>query len=448
MTNTTIIYSTEDSLDSMWILMSGFLVFFMQTGFAMLEVGSVRSRSAQNILLKNIVDVSLGSLLWWLLGYGFAYGKSAGGFIGGEGGYGFASFGFDTTKNSYRDWFFQWAFSTTAATIVSGALAERTKFFAYFIYSCFMTAIIYPVVVHWTWGGGWLAGLGYYDFAGSGIVHMVGGMMGLIGAVITKERLGRFDENRLEEFRPHNVPLAILGTLILWFGWYGFNCGSTLSFIGENVNTASLVAVNTSIAATTGGLIVLLVQSLADKYGKKKNHTHFSVVAMINGILAGLVAITAPCGNVTPWASFIIGLVGGLLYVGFSEMVNKVKVDDPLDAFAVHYGAGLWGVLSVGLFDKTNGAFYGAGGRQFGIQLLGCVVITAWTGAWSGAIFGLLKQCKILRITKEEELKGIDNVEHGGNAYHINEPIQSKKEVNNLDVENGKKELELTEIKN
>ena len=419
-------YSISDSIDTLWILVSGFFVFFMQTGFAMLEVGSVRSKSAQNILLKNIVDVSLGSIIWWLIGYGFAYGDSVSYFIGGLNGNGFGGYNFENTKNSYRDWFFQWAFATTSATIVSGALAERTKFFSYIIYSCLMTAIIYPLVVHWTWGGGWLSELGYLDFAGSGIVHMVGGMMGLIGAIITKPRLGRFDEKRIEEFKPHNIPLVILGTLILWVGWYGFNCGSTLGLTGDNVRVASLVATNTSISASIGGLIVLFVQSLIDKFSKKNNHTHFSVVAMVNGILAGLVAITASCGNVTMYASFIIGLVGGLVYIGFSELVLKLKVDDPLDAFAVHYGAGLWGVLCVGLFDLDQGLFYSGNILFFFIQVLGCVVITAWSALWAFVIFFSLSKCKILRITKEEELEGIDNVEHGGNAYHITEKQNNK----------------------
>ena len=448
-TNVELGYSVNDSIDTMWILICGFLVFFMQTGFAMLEVGSVRVRSAQNILLKNVVDVSLGGIIWWLFGYAFAYGESFSSIIGGRNGYGFAGYGFDTMKDSYRDWFFQWAFATTTATIVSGALAERTKFIAYIIYSCLMTAIIYPVIVHWTWGGGWLSKLGYNDFAGSGIVHMVGGMIGLVGAYITKPRLGRFLNSRIEEFKPHNVPLCILGTLILWVGWYGFNCGSTLGLSDENVEVASKVAVNTSISATIGGLVVLFVQSLLDKFAKINNHTHFSVVAMINGILAGLVSVTAPCGNITSYAALVIGLIGALIYIGFSQMVVRLRIDDPLDAFAVHYGAGLWGVISVGLFDLDKGLFYSGSGLLLGIQFLGALVITVWCLVWGFLIFFLLSKCKILRISEEEELKGIDNVEHGGNAYHFysgNVDRVDKNEVEMTDLESKKSEDEESNV--
>lgn len=248
------------------------------------------------------------------------------------------------------------AFATTSATIVSGALAGRTHFWAYFIFSCVTTSIIYPVIVHWTWGLGWLYNDGYYDFAGSGIVHMVGGLCGLIGAIAAEPRLGRFEPGNESKFRAHNVPFVVLGTLILWFGWFGFNCGSTLSMSGANIELAGKVAVNTMVAASSGGLLTFLLRS---NFGGK--NTLYDVSALCNGVLAGLVAVTAPCGNINPWAAVIIGMIGGVFYHVASNTVVKYEVDDPLDAFAVHYGGGYCGLLMVGLFDIDKGLFYGHG---------------------------------------------------------------------------------------
>lgn len=403
------------SFDSMWILVSGFLVFFMQAGFAMLEVGTVRSKNAQNILFKNMLDVAIGTILWWLVGYGFAYGDSKGEFIGGSA---FAGHKYDAIDNSYRDWFFQWAFASTAATILSGALAERTKFLAYALFSSILTGFIYPMVVHWTWGGGWLGKGGYLDFAGSGIVHMVGGISALVGAYVVGPRLGRFNVNNEDEFKPHNMPLVVLGTFVLWFGWYGFNAGSTLGFTGSNVVSAAVVSMNTSLAAASGGLTVMLFRALLSKF-RPNRHMFYDVVSLANGILAGLVSVTAPCGSITPECAFVIGIIGGFVYVGFSIMVLKLKIDDPLDAFAVHGGAGLWGVISVGFFDTTGGVFYGGGGTLLGWQLIGAVVITAWSAFWSFAVFLSLKKLNQLRIPEKEEICGMDAFEHGGDAYHI-----------------------------
>ena len=417
MSNSTAFLSSVNELtnaiDSLWIMVAGILVFFMQAGFAMLEVGTVRSKNAQNILLKNLLDVCLGTMLWWWFGYGFAYGESSNEFIGADQ---FAGNNF--SLNSYRDWFFQWAFAATAATIVSGALAERTQFLAYSVFSCIITTWIYPVVVYWTWGGGWLADGGYLDFAGSGIVHLVGGMAALCGAAIVGPRKGRFDENREQEFKPHNMPLVVLGTFVLWFGWYGFNSGSTLGFTGDNIVSAALVAMNTSIAAATGGLVVLFFRAMLSRFGPK-HLVFYDVVSMANGILAGLVSITAGCANVEPYAAFVIGLIGGLVYIGFSLLVEYFKVDDPLDAFAVHGGAGSWGVLALGLFHTELGAFYGAGGELFSWQLAGVLAIAVWSTVWSIIVFGLLKYFGKLRISAEEEEAGMDNFEHGGAAYHI-----------------------------
>ena len=407
--------TTDEAIDSMWIMLAAMLVFFMQAGFAMLEVGTVRSKNAQNILLKNLLDVSLGTILWWLLGYGFAYGESESDFIGSNK---FATYKF--TSTDYRDWFFQWAFAATAATIVSGALAERTQILAYTLFSCFITCWIYPLVVHWTWGGGWLADGGYVDFAGSGIVHMVGGVCALCGAIVVGPRIGRFElQNNCNEFKPHNMPLVILGTFILWFGWYGFNAGSTLAFTGDNVGSAALVAVNTSIAAAAGGLTVLIIKAIVSKFGPS-NILHYDVPAMSNGILAGLVSITAGCADIEPYGAFVMGILGGWVYYMCSSLVSYNKIDDPLDAFAVHGGAGMWGVFALGFFHTTNGVFYGGSGDLLAWQLAGIATITAWSAFWALLIFYGLKICGWLRITEEQEKLGIDHVEHGGHAYHIN----------------------------
>jgi Amt family ammonium transporter len=381
----------------------------MQSGFAMLEVGVVRAKNAQNILLKNLFDVCIGALLWWLLGFGFAFGESASGFIG------TSEFG-ATTK--YAEWMFQFAFSATAATIVSGALAGRTAFPAYALFSVFITAFIYPVIVHWTWGGGWLSTLGFTDFAGSGIVHLTGGIAALTGAHYVGKRLGRFEDNDEQEFRPHNMPLVVMGTLILWFGWYGFNAGSTLGITDGNTSLAGLVAMNTTISAAIAGLVTFIFRG----YFFQQLDPRFNVSAISNGILAGLVSITAPCGSVEPWAAFCIGAVGGFVYIGSSYLVQKkLHIDDPLDAFAVHGGCGIWGTLSVAFFDSSKGIFYGAAdsGKFLGIQLLGILVIMLWTFTFSALTFASLKHFNLLRVSQEVERLGLDRCEHGGSAYEL-----------------------------
>jgi len=309
-------------------------------------------------------------------------------------------------------------FASTAATIVSGSLAERTQVMAYSLFSCFITGWIYPIVVHWTWGGGWLGQEGYLDFAGSGIVHMVGGVCGLCGAAIIGPRLDRFTTTNPNEFRPHNIPLAMLGVFLLWFGWYGFNAGSTLSFTDGNDSLAALVAMNTSISAAAGGLTVLGLKHILSRY-QTDNIVHYDVLSMGNGILAGLVAITAGCANVEPYGAFIIGLVGGLVYNLFSYVVKEFGVDDPLDAFAVHGATGMWGVVALGFFETTDGIFYGGSGKLLAWQVCGVVVITAWSAFWSSLLFLGLNAVDKLRISEEDERCGIDNCKHGGSAYNI-----------------------------
>ena len=419
MSNITSIISTTSlsnaqiasNIDSMWISMSTYLVFLMQAGFAFLEAGSVRERSVQNILIKNVLDICACTLVWWFIGYGFAYGNSEDLFIGNSK---FVSDGF-AGSNDYRDWMFQWAFAGTAATIVSGCLAERTQIIAYLLYSVFITAFIYPLVVHWTWGGGWLADRGYLDFAGSGIVHLVGGIAGLAGCQIVGPRLDRFSEGKSNDFKPHNVPMVVLGTLLLWFGWYGFNCGSTLSATGDNQILISKIGMNTTLSAASGGLICFILHAI--RYRGTKDR--YNIAPLTNGILAGLVSVTAGCNGVEPYGAVLIGLIGGLIYYSISVTMLRLELDDPLDAFAVHGGCGAWGTLAVGFFDTSKGVFYGDSGKQLGEQCLGVISISAWTYFWTYLVFKTLHHFDLLRISAEEEIKGIDCVEHGGKAYHI-----------------------------
>jgi len=416
-----------EALDTIWMLLAGLLVFFMHAGFSMLESGSVRSKNSQNVLAKNLGVVTIGFLCWYILGWPLAYGaiKDPHKFSGGTD---FFMDGFWEDKTKFRQWFFQGAFCATAATIVSGAMAERTQLKGFFIYITILTAFIYPCVAYWGWSGtGFLNytddtgasvssfGPAYKDFAGSGIVHLVGGMGALIGSICVGPRKGRFevpeDPEKEGEFDAHNIPFCVLGTFCLWFGWYGFNPGSTLSMKSKaDAYTAGLVAVNTTLAPCMSGLVVffLRAQVIPDKF--------LDVAGFCNGILAGLVAITAGCGGVKPWEAVIIGLVGGLIYQGASMLLNKLKIDDVVDAFPVHGACGIWGVLALGLFGDEdeglggNGLFYG--GDQFRTQLMGVIVIIAWTAVLSLLILAPLKKFGMLRLSDKFQNYGCDLLEH------------------------------------
>eukprot|EP00811_Abedinium_folium_P033188 NODE_6171_length_1698_cov_24.518141.p1 GENE.NODE_6171_length_1698_cov_24.518141~~NODE_6171_length_1698_cov_24.518141.p1 ORF type:complete len:489 (+),score=124.13 NODE_6171_length_1698_cov_24.518141:131-1468(+) len=418
--------SIEVALDATWTMVAAFLVMFMQAGFTLLEAGSVSAKNVINILEKNLLDICVGAFCWWVLGYGFAFGEDYGKFIGTSL---FSSrhkdFKLQSDENGsvtfhYLTFFFQWAFCATAATIVSGAVASRCSLTAYVIFSTTMTLVIYPIVVHWTWGGGFLSDLGYIDFAGSGIVHMVGGFAGLVGAAILGPRNGRFDPGQEDNFRPHSMPFIVLGTTILWFGWYGFNAGSTVAMSGGAAGDAALVAVTTTMAATAGGMTAFLTQYAATQ----KN----DVVAIANGILAGLVSITAPCAGVYPYAALIIGMIGGWIYLGASALLKKLKIDDPLDAFPVHGACGAWGVLATALFDFKEGLFFRnmegdaerSAGKVLGTQLLAIVCIVGWTSALSLLIFGSLRATGSLRVTLAKELEGLDGANH---AYNFGKPV-------------------------
>ncbi len=415
------------AIDTAWLLVAAFLVFFMQLGFAMVEAGFVRSKNVANILMKNILDCAMGAILFWAVGWGLAYGvsgDSAGRFAGdGQ----FFLRGFD----DFASWIFQFAFAATAATIVSGAMAERTKFSAYLVYSAAITGFVYPIVVHWAWDGhGWLSAFaedpigtnGYIDFAGSGVVHAVGGTAALVGAILVGPRAGKYGPGRKVNVIPgHNVSLAVLGMFVLWFGWYGFNPGSTLGLSGGLSALAAKVAVTTTLAAGAGGVAAALLTKLVTG--------RYDLGLTVNGVLGGLVGITAGCAVVDPWASIVIGAVAAAIVIAGVWFLDQIRVDDPVGAVSVHGFAGIWGVLAVGLFASQDGIaqayaesdayglLLGGGIEQLGIQALGIAAIVAWTAVTSLIVFGALKYTIGLRVSSAEEERGLDVDEHGIEAY-------------------------------
>jgi ammonium transporter, Amt family len=415
--------TAQDYLNNIWVFIAGVLVFFMQAGFALVEAGLTRAKNVVNIFTKNIADAIVGILAFFATGFAFAFGESGGWFIGTSN---FFLTDLDLAAipegglSPATTFFFQAVFAATAVTIASGAMAERTKFSSYLIFSAVMCAFIYPVVVHWTWGGGLISdisinGAVYSDFAGSGIVHMTGGVAALMGALFLGPRIGRYDENGTPRAIPgHNIPFATLGVFILWMGWFGFNPGSEL-LADEFVST---IAVNTMLAAAAGGFVTALTIWLVA--GKPD-------LALIgNGVLAGLVAITAPVGAVTPIWSVVIGGIGGVLVVFSVLFFDKIKVDDPVGAISVHGVCGLWGLLSVGLFARYDDAFlgredagliYGGGIDQLVVQALMAVIILAWVSICTGILFFVLKKTTGLRVSREEEIEGLDVLEHGLQGY-------------------------------
>mmetsp|Transcript_21586 Transcript_21586/g.68188 ORF Transcript_21586/g.68188 Transcript_21586/m.68188 type:complete len:469 (+) Transcript_21586:123-1529(+) len=426
----------NEAMDTIWMLLAALLVFFMHAGFSLLEAGSVRAKNAQNILAKNLIVVTVGFLCWWAFGFPLALGapEEPNTFAGSTGWF---MDGFKDDQTMYRGWFFQGAFCATAATIVSGAMAERTQLKGFVVYTMMMTSVIYPIVVYWGWSGeGWLSnadggpadGPPYIDFAGSGIVHMVGGVGALCGCVIVGPRRGRFVAEdvepfeagqRPEDFTPHNVPFLVLGTFCLWFGWYGFNPGSTGSMHDKaTAVTAGRVAVNTTLAPCAAGLLVFFLRAIVIP------PRVLDVGGFCNGILAGLVAITAGCASVEPYESVIIGFLGGLIYQGVSMLLRKIKVDDVVDAFAVHGANGLWGILALGFFGSEemggNGAFHGHGASQLGTQVIAGIVIALWTAAFSIAIFLPLRLAGALRLGDDFQDSGADAVEHSPNRAYEN----------------------------
>jgi len=426
------IQQTQHDADAQWLLYASALVFFMQTGFAMLCAGLVRAKNTKNILLKNVLDACAGALGFWSLGYGFAYGVSNGGnpFIGNDS---FFLYDFQSGKYGLEFWFFQFAFAATGATIVSGAVAERTRMSAYLGYSTVLTMFVYPVVVHWQWSSqGWLSpfrtpgtpflGVGMIDFAGCGAVHMVGGLSALLGAFFVGPRLGRFDaEGNVIDIPGHSATLQALGTFILWVGWYGFNPGSALGIIGLG-KVVSLAAATTTIAAAAGAITNLALAKLILH--------NLDLLHTLNGALAGLVSITAGCATVDPWSAVPIGMVGACVYTAWASFVrNILKVDDVVDASAVHFACGAWGLISAALFSRQShvqeaygqsqyyGAFFGGGGELLACAVVGILSIIGWVVAIMAPFFLLLKQLNMLRSPPEHEEVGLDVSKHGGEAY-------------------------------
>ncbi|MCF7945442.1 MAG: ammonium transporter [Spirochaetia bacterium] len=396
----------QDAIDMIWLIMAAALVFFMQAGFALVEMGLTRAKNAGNIIMKNLMDFSVGAVFFWAIGWALMYGDSLSGIIG-------TSQFFIPKADStlYRDWMFQVVFAATAATIVSGSMAERTKFKAYLVYSIFISGLIYPISGHWIWGGGWLGSMGFHDFAGSTVVHSVGGWAALMGALILGPRIGKYVKvngtTSVKAIPGHNLPLASAGVFFLWFGWYGFNAGSTLS--GTDLSIAS-VAVTTTLGAS-GGAIAAMITSW---FQFKKPEVSMS----LNGALAGLVGITAPTAVVSPLGALIIGLIAGIIVVFSVEFFDKVlHIDDPVGAISVHGVCGVWGTIAVGLFDTSNGFFYTGSFSQLGIQALGVISVFIWVVISAGIVFYAIKKTMGLRVTEDEELTGLDLMEHGSESY-------------------------------
>ena len=412
------------ALDMLWLMLATVLVFSMHAGFTMLETGLTRSKNAGNIIMKNVINLTAGLLAYWAIGWALMYGTSRlGGLLGTNGFFlnysadALAEYGVATKSELYRDWMFQGIFAATAATIVSGATAERTKFGAYLIYSFIITAIIYPIPGHWIWGGGWLSELGFHDFAGSTAVHSVGGWMALVGAAMLGGRSGKYVRRNgvvaVKAIPGHNMPLAALGMLILWFGWYGFNAGSTLSGTDGSIGH---IAITTTLAGASGTIAAMLFSWRL--FGKSDPSM------TLNGALAGLVSITAGCWVVSPGMAAIIGAIGGVLVVLAVEFFDKIAhIDDPVGAISVHGVCGVWGTAAVGLFASGAnesgiiGLFYGGGLRQLGLQMLGIVSVFGWTIGLGLVLFGILAATKFLRVSKQEERLGLDISEHGTEAY-------------------------------
>jgi Amt family ammonium transporter len=410
--------STQFILDNLWVFIAGVLVFFMQAGFALVEAGLTRAKSVANIMMKNLMDCCAGVLAFFLVGFSVAYGPEQLGGVFGWGGWFLDANGFDQSGLTVAtNFFFQAAFAATAATIVSGAMAERTKFKSYFIYSLVITSIIYPVVVRWTWGGGWLSTLAtpFSDFAGSTVVHSVGGWAALMGAIILGPRVGKYGaDGKARAIPGHSIPFVILGVFILFIGWFGFNPGSELA-----ADLAVMdIALTTLLAACAGGVAAMV--TIWARSGKP------DVGMTANGVLAGLVSITAPCAAVTNPAAILIGAVGGVIVVFAVAFFDRVKVDDPVGAISVHGVCGAWGTLSIGLFatkadgflaGPDQGLFYGGGLAQLGTQALMVVTVFLWVTIAAGALFLAIKKTIGLRVSDDEELEGLDVIEHGSSGY-------------------------------
>ena len=413
-------YVAQSNVNLIWTILAAFLVFFMQAGFAMVETGFTRAKNSVNIIMKNLIDFAVGSLAFWFIGFGLMFGLNSSGLIGKPG---FFWDGFlinsDGSLNywSFAFIIFQNVFAATSATIISGAVAERIKFITYLIYTFLVSAFVYPIFGSWAWnslfsqgGKGWLEALGFIDFAGSTVVHSIGGWLGLAGAVVLGPRIGKYVNGKPRPIPGHNIPLAALGVFILWFGWFGFNPGSTLGY-SDNLG---IIAVTTSLSASAGTLSAMITVWIL----KKKPEVSMT----LNGALAGLVAITAPCAVVSPLSAIIIGLIAGVIVVFSVLFFDNIGIDDPVGAVSVHGVCGAWGTIAVGLFaaepyGSVNGLFYGGGFRLLGIQALGALVAFLYAFLIGLGIFKLIDITIGIRVSRKEEIEGLDIFEHGTEAY-------------------------------
>ncbi|XP_074289913.1 ammonium transporter 1 member 3-like [Silene latifolia] len=436
--------SVESSINTIYLLFSAYLVFVMQLGFAMLCAGSVRAKNAMNILLTNVVDAVVGSISYYVFGFAFAFGTGSGSnsFIGTHF---FALHDVPDGKYDYSFFLYQWAFAIAVAGITSGSIAERTQFSAYLIFSFFLSGFVYPIAAHWVWSSpGWLSpsgnnlflGSGAIDFAGSGVVHLVGGIAGLWGAIIEGPRVGRFDAfGKPVIMRGHNATLVVLGTFLLWFGWFGFNPGSFDEIVvaypdsvGQGNWTAiGRTAVTTTLAGSMAGITTL--------FGQRLLVGHWDALAVCNGVLGGFVAITSGCSVVEPWAAIICGFVAAWVLIGLNILAAKYRFDDPLEAAQLHGGCGAWGLIFTGLFAKEEfiiqaydggkagvsrpyGLLLGGGWALVGAQFVELIAIVGWVTVTMGPLFYALHTLRLLRISIDEEVAGLDISSHGGYAYH------------------------------
>ena len=401
----------KEDMGTLWMLIAGILVFFMQAGFTLVESGMTRSKNAVNIAMKNLLDIAVGSLTYWFVGYSLMYGDTTNGWF----------FWSGIMQGEGADLFFQTMFAATAATIVSGAIAGRTKYSTYIIFSIVMTAIIYPIAGGWEWNGGWLNDTDgfmpaeFIDFAGSSIVHAVGGFAALVAAYMVGPRIGKYIDGKVMPIPGHNQILATLGVFILWLGWFGFNGGSQLAWGGDDTVAASTVVLITNLAAAAGALGALITTWIW--YGKPH------LAQSLNGALAGLVSITAGCGNMSAGGAVLAGLIGGVIVVFSIEFIEKkLKIDDAIGAASVHGVVGFWGTIVVGLWGIDGdgaaiGVFNGGGSAQLVAQLIGGLAYVVWAVVLSFIVFGILKYTMGLRVTEEEEVAGLDISEHGSIAY-------------------------------
>ncbi len=405
--------SLSVGLDTVWVLLAAFLVFFMQAGFGMVEAGFTRAKNACNILTKNFMDYCIASIMFFLVGYAVMFGQ-------GNSLFGWTGFALADAPNPsgvplLAFWLFQAAFCGAAATIVAGAMAERMRFPAYLMYTVVISALVYPVVGHWIWNAqGWLAGIGFADFAGSTVVHSIGGCVSLVGTMMLGPRVGKFSrDGKPRVLAGHSIPLASLGVFILWFGWFGFNPGSTLA-VGDG-SAIALIAVNTNLAACAGAVSAMALVWF--KYGKP------DLSMTMNGTLAGLVAITAPCAFVSPAAAIVIGAVAGVIVVYGVALLDKMKIDDPVGAVPVHGMCGVWGTLSVGLWGQSalglgrDGLFHGGGLAQFAVQALGSLSAVCFAAGVMLVVFYVIARTVGLRVSRAEEMRGLDIGEHGMESY-------------------------------